>query len=359
MTHKAPARQSNFELLRILLMLMIVANHLRGGGGFEALPSAPLSRALLYLLCSGGKVAVDCFVLISGYFMCTSSAGWRPKRLLKLYLQVFFYSAGVFAALAAAGLIALRPENIVAFFLPVSQNTYWFATCYLFLMLLAPFLNKLAQGLERAEYRRFLLIGAVIIALVPTVLVVKYPLTNMMLLLYVYLLAGYVRLHPEPLFGRRWLALGVAAGCYLLMVGYTFAYGLLLPKLPLLRFMPKQIFSPGNSVPALLCALGLFLFFKDLKVKGSRVINVVASATFGVYLLHDHSPRMREFLWLEFFDSRPFFARPAAFAARILLVPLAVFAVGVAVDLLRQYALERPLFRLIDKTKFGKKYLHD
>jgi len=351
-------RQSNFELLRILLMLMIVAYHLRGGGGFEALPSAPLSRGLLYLLTLGGKVGVDCFVLLSGYFMCTSAAGWRPGRLLKLDLQIFFYSAGIFAALCIAGLSEFSADNAVKYFMPVSHNVYWFGTRYFFLMLLAPFLNRLIQGLDRANYRRLLIVCTVLISL-PGFFRVGYAIPNMTLMLYLYLLAGYLRLHPEPLFERKWLALGVSVGSYLLMWGYTLVYGRLLPKLPLLRFMPKQIFSPGNSVPALLCALGLFLFFKNLKVKGNRAVNLIASGAFGVYLLHDHSARVREWLWLETFDARPFLARPVALVWHILWVTLAIFAVGVLIDLFRQYALERPLFRLLDKTKFGKKYLHD
>ena len=355
-----PARQSNFELLRILLMLMIVAYHLRGYGGFESVPGPLLSRGFLYLLCAGGKVGVNGFVLLSGYFMSASARGWQPRRLLKLYLQIFAYSAGGLLLLFALGLTG-PPDagQIVKFFLPVSQNHYWFATAYFFLMLLAPFLNKLIQGLTRAEYRRMLLVCTVVFALVPTVLLVQYPISNLVLFFYLYLLAGYLRLHPEPLFERKWLALAVAAGSYLFMVGYVALYARLLPALPWLRFFPKVQHTPGNSIPALLCTLGLFLFFKNLKCKPSRVINTIASATFGVYLLHEHSARVRELLWQGWFDTRPYIDRPIEFALRIAGSVLAIFAAGIGIDLIRQYVLEKPLFWLIGKTKFGKKYLHD
>jgi len=353
-------RQSNFELLRILLMLMIVAYHLRGYGGFGSLPGATGSRALLYLLTLGGKVGVDCFVLLSGYFMCTTTDGnLRPRRLLKLWMQIFFYSAGVYLAMCLAGISRFSAEGNFTYFLPISRNVYWFGTRFFFLMLLSPFLNKLMQGMARGEYRRLLAVCTVIVSLLPTFLRTGYAVPNMTLLLYLYLLAGYIRLHPEPLFRRKWPALAISAGCYLLMVGYTLAYSWLLPRLPLLRFFPKQNFSPGNSIPALLCALGLFLFFKNLHVKGSRAVNLIASGAFGVYLLHDHSKPLRDWLWLKLFDARPLLARPAVLAWHIVWVVLVIFAVGILVDLFRQYALEKPLFLLIDKTKFGKKYLHD
>jgi len=357
---QSPVRQSNFELLRILLMLMIVAYHLRGYGGFGSLPGATGSRVLLYLLTLGGKVGVDCFVLLSGYFMCTyTGGGLRPRRLLKLWMQLFFYSAGIYIAMGLAGISRFGAEGNFTYFLPVSRNVYWFGTRYFFLMLLSPFLNKLMQGMTRKEYRRLLAVCTVIVSVLPTLLRTGYAIPNMTLMLYLYLLAGYLRLHPEPLFQRKWLALGMAVGSYLFMVGYTLAHSWLLPRLPFLRFLPRQNFSPGNSIPALLCALGLFLFFRNLKVRGNRAVNLIASGAFGVYLLHDHSKPLREWLWLDIFDARPLLARPAALAWHIIWVVLAIFAIGILIDLFRQYVLEKPLFYLIDKTKFGKKYLHD
>ena len=349
---KAPVRQSNLELLRILLMLMIVGHHIRAYGDLGGLPSAPLSRLVLFLLTVGGKVAVDGFVLLSGYFMCTSTKiGVQPKRLLKFWLQVFFYSAGGLLVLILLGRTTFMPVNLVTFFLPVSQNVYWFATTYFFLMLLSPFLNRLAQSLSRRDYRLLLLISGILISVVPTLLRVKYPVPNMVLFLFLYMLAGYLRLHPEPLFERKWLALGVAAGSYLFIVGHALVYGRLVEKLPLLRFLPAQMYTPGNSVPALLCALGLFFFFKNLKMKGSRVINLIASASFGVYLLHEHSMRARDLIWKELFNVRPSFGQPLLLAGHILLAIFIIFAVGIVIDLIRQYALEKPLFWGIDKLE--------
>ena len=354
------SRQSNFELLRILLMLMIVACHLCSYGELYGTPATPwFSKALMYLLGSGGKIGVNGFVLLSGYFLCTSKAGFQPKRLLKLWLQIFFYSAGIFFGLYAAGMCRMHPDDAFNFLLPVTQGVYWFASAYFILFLLSPFLNRLIQGMDRENYRLLLLISFAVFSLVPTFLRVKYQIPHLAWFFFLYLLAGYVRLHPEPIFDRKWLALAVAAGGYLVCAGYYPVYSRLLPQVYVLRYVPMLQHTPGNSVPALLCALGLFLFFKNLDIKGSRAINTVASAAFGVYLLHEHGLRVRRLLWLELFDCRPYLDRPAALLGHALLAILIVFAAGIALDLFRQYALERPLFNIIDKMKFGKKYLHD
>ena len=71
-------RDSNIELYRIISMLLIVAHYyvvnsgLTYGGG--PIYKDALSFPSLFLLVFGawGKIGINCFVLITGYFMCKS-----------------------------------------------------------------------------------------------------------------------------------------------------------------------------------------------------------------------------------------------------------------------------------------------
>ena len=81
-------RNSNLELFRIMTMLLIVAHHYVVNSGLAAVggpiyadPTNPRSLFLL-LLGAGGKIGINCFVLITGYFMCQSSI--TPKKFVKL-----------------------------------------------------------------------------------------------------------------------------------------------------------------------------------------------------------------------------------------------------------------------------------
>ena len=87
---KAP-RQSNLELSRILAMYLIVMHHFSVHGGVPIWSgSAPLSFNfyLDQLLSTGGKIGVNLFVLITGYFLAKkfskfSSLIYRDARLVE------------------------------------------------------------------------------------------------------------------------------------------------------------------------------------------------------------------------------------------------------------------------------------
>lgn len=68
-------RQSNIELFRIITMLLIVCHHyVVNSGLFPLIQSNPDSPQSVFLSLFGmwGKTGINCFVLISGYFMCQS-----------------------------------------------------------------------------------------------------------------------------------------------------------------------------------------------------------------------------------------------------------------------------------------------
>lgn len=68
-------RNSNLELYRIIVMLLIVAHHyVVNSGMMEEMAKDPLSSRSLFFYIFGmwGKTGINCFVLITGYFMCKS-----------------------------------------------------------------------------------------------------------------------------------------------------------------------------------------------------------------------------------------------------------------------------------------------
>lgn len=114
-TAAAKGRSSNFELLRIAAMLMIVFHHYQAHGIQMALNpamagawlSGSLPHRLVTLLFEpGGAVGVGIFFMLTGFFM--SQSAWKPSRLKPLMAQTLFYSGSLFAvflALTALGLI--------------------------------------------------------------------------------------------------------------------------------------------------------------------------------------------------------------------------------------------------------------
>ena len=85
-------RDTNLELYRIFCMLLIVAHHYVVNSGLlaEILNPLPLSAksAYLYVLGMWGKVGINCFLMITGYFMCVSRITLR--KFIKILAEIYF-----------------------------------------------------------------------------------------------------------------------------------------------------------------------------------------------------------------------------------------------------------------------------
>lgn len=97
-------RASNLELFRIITMLLIVAHHYVV---LSDLPNVMVSDPLglqsifLYIFGAWGKVGINCFVLITGYFMCMSKITLR--KFVKLVAVVEFYKVAIYCIFIAGG----------------------------------------------------------------------------------------------------------------------------------------------------------------------------------------------------------------------------------------------------------------
>lgn len=76
-------RSSNLELYRIICMLMIVAHHYVVNSGLTSADGPLLTdytssnSIFLSLFGAWGKTGINCFLMITGYFMCASKITTR------------------------------------------------------------------------------------------------------------------------------------------------------------------------------------------------------------------------------------------------------------------------------------------
>ena len=84
-------RNSNIEILRIISMIFIVMSHYTVHSGIE-LTSLPLGiNRFILEVTRLGNIGVIIFMLISGYYLIEQKS-IQLKKVLKLYLQILFYS---------------------------------------------------------------------------------------------------------------------------------------------------------------------------------------------------------------------------------------------------------------------------
>lgn len=153
-------RQSNWELLRIVSMLAIVAGYFLGqSGAYEIFNGTDLYVALF--LGSGSRVAVSLFLMLGVWFLVDAS--FKAERIIKLYAQYFYYSCLPVLILFLLG-FTIGHREIAAAIFPYSFSA-WLVTTYLALLLIAPFLKRVLlwneETLKKFTIVSFLLISGV------------------------------------------------------------------------------------------------------------------------------------------------------------------------------------------------------
>ena len=343
-------RQSNLELLRIIAMLCIVLHHSCVHSGFtQPIAMFSISGVLLNMTVYLGDLGNSLFLLISGYFMVNTSFSLR--RVLRVWAQMLFYSVGLTFVLWLCGALegqALTFRDVLRMFFPVSTQRYWFASTYVIFCLLAPFLNKLLHSIGENGRKRFLLVLLVLFSLLPTFVQAYMPLGSLAKFVFLYSVGAYLRLNPAPrLLSSRRRCFAVGGGTLLLLIAFI-AVCLALGQ-RFWRFNYYATFFMGEfAPPILLASVGLFMGFKDLNIRPSRVVNAVASTAFGVYLIHDHE-LVRQWLWKGVVHTQDY-ANTPWISPYMLLCTVAVFIACMLIDLARQRFIEPLYMRLIDRV---------
>lgn len=159
-------RSSNLELLRIISMIMIIFNHISVHGKYTFLPEITLNECYTDIIAFGGKVGVAAFVLISSYFLIGKTE-LRLSKVLDVWIQCIFYSLTIFAftyLLFRDSVNVTDMKSVMKTVLPFSYGCWWFATSYIILYLMSPYINRIISALTQAEYVRLLLLTGVMVS---------------------------------------------------------------------------------------------------------------------------------------------------------------------------------------------------
>ena len=108
--------------------------------------------------------------------------------------------------------------------------------------------------------------------------------------------------------------------------------------------------NEANKIFAVLVAVCSFLWFKNLDIPYSWLINTIGASTFGILLIHANSDAMRTWLWRDTVDCVGHYALPLGqlmlYAVGVILI---VFSVCALIDYLRIQIIEKPFFKWFDK----------
>ncbi|WP_224999027.1 acyltransferase [Cesiribacter sp. SM1] len=334
-------RDSNIELLRIALMLMIIGYHLIvhganvGSGGNYVIEDK--SSVAYVLLKSFLVIAVNCFVFISGYYRIK----FRIRTFLNIIAQATFYSM----LLTLTADLLFWENNGWRYYLfalfPVFAGTWWFITAYLALYIISPLLNNAIDSFNKAQFL-FILISITIINMVGGFMfdVNSVGVNNgysVLSFVHIYLLAQFIRKYAN-----QYIIKSYSPSVYIFSSTLLFLLAFI-SVTALDQRGVVRLYAYNNPL-VFISAVSFFFMFKSLQIK-SRFINSISPYVLGVYFFHDH-PLTRELLVNNLFELSLHYSGIVHFMS-LLIITLLVFTVGVLVDKIRAFLLMPVLDYLI------------
>lgn len=343
-------RNSNIELLRILSIIGVIILHYNYelyGGAFSYVTPHSINEFILYLLEYSNIVAVDVFVLISGYFLSKNNSRSIIKPL-KLIVQVVFIVVVFYLFYR----IVFNNVSVVDY---INRwcGIYWFVSIYIALYLVSPFVNLIFERLNVGQTKVFLAILIILFSVEPTLIdllgsfidcdlsylyfiskdgsTFGFSIVNMVL---VYSIGAYISRYPDQI--KK-----INTTTYLLIYVFCVCVN------SLLSFISMISISYCSPI-VILESVVIFCFFLKKKQFTSPVINTISRNAFSVYLCH---------VYLLRFLSIPSYVNAVApiMILHIVISCLSIYLIGWIIGQVYSVITE-PLFSYLQKKINFYKY---
>lgn len=271
-------RQSNFELLRIIAMFMVLTVHadyqVFHQPTAEMVKTRFLDALTINFFESAAIIGVNVFVLISGWFGIKSSL----RGFLNFIFQVLFFNFLWVAYFLISGELSFSPKLITNALLITANN--WFVTCYAVLYIFSPILNFYLDNTPKR--RQALLLLAFFAAQTLWGCIYRNEAFNFgystSSFIGIYLLAGFVRRYKLDCYS--------AIGGVIAYLSITLFITVVLLVAENFGFQFGVVLLNYNNPLVVASSLALLLAFSKMNLGYSKIINFIAASSFAVYLFH-------------------------------------------------------------------------
>lgn len=354
-------RQSNYELMRIVSMFLIIIYHIMIHGKVLNHTTGVLNFIFSLLLCIT-LVHVNSFVLITGYFNYDKSFKW--KKFWSIFLQAWFYQVVIILILIATGFVKFGGGySLINALSPLNYN-YWFIVCYLLLYMFTPFLNKLISNMTQKNHKRLIILLFGIFCIIPFVtrqeLVANDGYTFIQFV-FMYFIGSYFRKYPidKNYHFAKFSKNKLQVVLFGMMVFFCLAHfaSYLLSSYFLSLDNPffydfgdnlRRYFTYYSAPFVVIQSVCYFLWFGTLTIK-NKFVNFIASFVFGVYLIHDNDfIRPVIYRWLRIDTGTMISGNSIIF--KIFICAILIFIVCIIIEFIRS-----KIFKFISNRKIIKK----
>lgn len=353
-------RNSNYELMRIISMFMIVVYHIIMHGhvinNYQNEGAALLTKFIFFIT----VVHVNSFILVSGYFQ--SASKFKQSKLWAIINQSLFYRIVIMSILILFNVISLNRIEVFKEISIIDTTEYWFIKTYIFLYCLTPFINKFIETLSKKNHQKLLMLLLVLFSIIPTITGGwtfdnnGYTLYNFV---FLYLIGAYLRKYPlkemyifKPMSKRLYqifMIMVFISTCILnfVLTNYIDKISNVNSILGELNNYIGRASTAYSNPFVIIQTIAYFEFFGTLNIK-SKVINKIASLTLGVYMIHDNSfIRANVYNWLKI-NNGPVYSYK--FIIYIFIIAVVIYVACSLIEYLRKL-----LFSFIYKLKISEK----
>ena len=333
---------NGIALLRIVAIFWIILFHYADHGNVGIVQPEITFNWLLLAICFAGGGTGNCiFVIITGYLMVNKKFAF--KRIVKLWLEVMFYSVVIAIICYYRGIDTYSRESIIKAVFPITYNQYWYMSSYVVLFFTMPFLNRMIAALNKKQHITLIAVFVVIFSVLPTLIL--YPgaggmtgSNNIFPFFMCYFIGAFIKKY-----GIRFGSVATGFGIALLCICF-----LVISEIWFLQKNELPIFYVWDmcKTPVLFTAVVIFLCFKDLRFSNNFILKEFSESAFGIYLIH--IGRLQWYIFRYIFDNSAYYLR-GDFILHILYAGSVLFLICGLIDMLRRVLLEKPFFQLIDK----------
>ncbi len=344
-------RNSNIELLRILMMVLMIAHHFVVNSGLtDKYEYGHITKNMIFfqLFGMGGKIGICVFTIITGYFLVKHNISIR--KILKLYITIKFWYFLFYIAFLITGFEKFSAKGLVktVFSIEFEFNNLYCGTLIAMLFLI-PFINILLKKLTKHQYRLLLVYLVFWIVICSSFFLRSISFLSSMVTCYI--IGSYLGKYETKIDNLKRGIIGLLISIAIMIICQV---GLDVFKGGQYNWLVTNLINSPSAILAVSTGIFLFITFKNIRMKNIAIINLLASATFGVLVIHANSDTMRRWLWKTVFNVQGHYNDKYAILYSIGVV-LLVYIVCAILELIRLYTIDKAFFKWIDKKGWASK----
>lgn len=302
-------RSSNFELLRIVAMILIILFHIQYHGpqvhlndGYFAYPMIYKRLFIFEIGNSLGMIGNGLFLMLSGYFLVNSKNMDLGKISKKLLLEVGF--AAIVLTVASSIIITYTAHNygsLILVGMNLFNDSWWFVGYYLLVVVAAKlFLNDFLQKFDQKQYSAFILTFFAIVQFQWSGCIfegITGGLRTLLIGLFLYSLGGYISKY-DPFKNVRFFSLIlIIAATYAIRFASSYNTNMQNIETLLANYTATGVQTAYNPIISGFCnfeitviilAVTIFEIFKRIHIPNNKIINYLGKSTLMIYFIHEN-----------------------------------------------------------------------